>query len=94
MNKELRNNVQELANESLPIIRKAIFGETSMDSSIKEAVKVVALGIKVGQLDQIEKYRESTLALRLIPHLPKDVDKNEYVRITNPQIKPLTGVKR
>jgi len=93
MNQELRSNVQVLANDSLSIIRKAILGESGTDASTKEAVKIVALGIRAGQLNQIEKYRESTLALRLIPHLPKDVDKNEYVRITNPQIKSLMETK-
>ena len=89
MNKELRDNVQDLANESLITIRKSIIEGAPMSDKIKEAVRIVALGIKAGHLDQMADHNRASLALRLIPHLPKDVDKDEYVKLTNPQVKPL-----
>jgi len=89
MNKALRDNVQDLANESLVTIRDAILGKAPMSDKIKEAIRIVNLGIKAGHLDQIMDTTKASLALRLIPHLPKNVDKDEYVKITNPQIAPL-----
>lgn len=89
MNKALRDNVQELANDSLMTIRDAIIGKTVMTDKIREAVRIVALGIKAGHLDQMNDNMRASLALRLIPHLPKDVDKDEYVKLTNPQVRPL-----
>jgi len=89
MNTELRTNVQTLANETLETIRDAILGKAPMSEKIKEAVRIVSLGIKAGHLDQMAEYTRASLALRLIPHLPKDVNKDEYVKITNPQIQGL-----
>ncbi|HQT96844.1 MAG TPA: hypothetical protein PK416_03060 [Thermodesulfobacteriota bacterium] len=89
MNKALRTNVQGLANDSLQTIRGAILGTAPMTDKIKEAVRMVNLGIKVEHMDQIAEQSNRSFALRLIPHLPKSVDKEEYVKITNPQIAPL-----
>jgi hypothetical protein len=89
MNKALRDNVQELANDSLSIIRKSLLEGQPMSDKIKEAIRIVNLGIKAGHLDQMSEHAKASIALRLIPHLPKDVDRDEYVKITNPQIRPL-----
>jgi sensor histidine kinase regulating citrate/malate metabolism len=89
MNKVLRTSVQELAKDSIGPIREAILGKTPMSDKVKEAIRMVSLGIKVEHMDQIAEQSNRSFALRLIPHLPKQVDKDEYVKATNPQIAPL-----
>lgn len=89
MKQALRDNIQELANDSLTTIRDSIIGVKPMSDKVKEAVRIVGLGIKAGHLDQMAEHNRASIALRLIPHLPKDVDRDEYVKLTNPQIKPL-----
>jgi hypothetical protein len=89
MNEALRGNVQELANEGLSSIKDAVLGKAAMTERVKEVIRIVSLGIKVEHMNQIAAQSNRSFALRLIPHLPKAVDKDEYVKITNPQIAPL-----
>lgn len=85
----LRDSVQGLASEAVESIRDAILGKTSMTDRVKEAIRVVSLGVKVEHMNQIAEQSSRSFALRLIPHLPKAVDRDEYIKATNPQIAPL-----
>lgn len=89
MNTTLRANVQELASESVGSIKDAILGKTAMTDRVKEAIRVIGLGIKVEHMNQIAEQSNRSFALRLIPFLPKSVDRDEYVKVTNPQVAPL-----
>jgi hypothetical protein len=89
MNATLRTNVQELASESVGSIRDAILGKSALTERVKEAIRVIGLGIKVEHMNQISEQSNRSFALRLIPFLPKTVDRDEYVKVTNPQIAPL-----
>lgn len=89
MNKELRENVQEASQKALTIILEYFKGERPGSAQVKEAMKMVGFGLKVEHMDQISAQSDRSLALRLIKFLPNDVDKDEYIRVTNPQIAPL-----
>jgi len=89
MNKTLRDGVQDLSVDVLNNIRNSLVGSAPMTDKIKESVRMVSLGIKLEHMGQIEEQSNRSFALRLIPHLPKTIDKDEYVRLTNPQIAPL-----
>jgi len=89
MNTALRANVQELASESVGSIKDAILGKSAMTDRVKEAIRVIGLGIKVEHMNQIAEQSNRSFALRLIPFLPKSVDRDEYVKVTNPQVAPL-----
>jgi hypothetical protein len=89
MNKALRENVQLLATDSLETIRGAILGKAEMNDKVKEAIRMVALGVKVEHMTQVLEQSNRSFALRLIPYLPKTLDRDEYIKITNPQIAPL-----
>jgi len=86
---ELRENVQELANKILPKIENAIMGDEEMSSAISEAVKIVGFGIKAGHMDEMASYRKASMALRLIPFLPEEVNRDDYVKMMNPELKEL-----
>ncbi len=88
-NAALRENVSELANDAVDSIRDAILGKAPMTDRVKEAIRVVSLGVKVEHMNQIAEQSNRSFALRLLPHLPKAVDRDEYIRATNPTIAPL-----
>jgi hypothetical protein len=88
MNKALRENVQTIANDALETIKDAMMGKASMTDRVREVIRVVTLGIKAGHLDQLAEQSNRSFAIRLLPHLSKEVDREEYIRQTNPQIVP------
>lgn len=88
MNKVLRTNVQELANETIETIRGVLTGKAPMTDKIRESIRFVALGIKVEHMDQIAEQSNRSFAIRLLPHLSKDMDRDEYIKRTNPQLIP------
>ena len=88
-NENFREGVQEVADHSLGIIREYFSGKRSGTAFVKEAIRMISFGLKVEHMNQIAHYSDRSLALRLIKFLPKDVDKDEYVRLTNPQLMPM-----
>lgn len=89
MNKKLREGVTGLAEESVSSIKDAILGKVAMTDRIRNAIRVISLGVKVEHMDQLSEQSNRSFALRIVPFLPKDVDRDAYIRATNPQVAPL-----
>ena len=89
MNKDLREGVQKASQTALNIIQEYFNGTRPGSAQVKEAIRMVGFGLKVEHMNQLSMQSDRSLALRLIKFLPTEVDKQEYIRITNPQIAPL-----
>jgi len=88
MNKKLREDVQGVSKKALAIIKDYFAGNRTDSAQVKEAIRMVGFGLKVEHMDQLSSQNDRSIALRLLKFLP-EVDKQEYIRITNPQIAPL-----
>lgn len=89
MNKKFRETVQGVGDEALGVMGRYFKGEHVSADKITMASRMVGHALKVEHMDQIKEISDKSLALRLIKFLPKDVDRDEYIRLTNPQLKPL-----
>jgi len=89
MNKELRQGVQRVSQSALDIVQEYFDGKRPGTAQIKEAMKMIGFGLKVEHIDQLAVQNDRSIALRLIKFLPNEVDKDQYILMTNPQIQPL-----
>lgn len=88
-NLNFRENVQEVGNEAITLVRDYFAGKRQGTDKIKEAVRMVGFGLKVEHMNQIAEFSNKSLALRLVKFLPKDVNKDQYIYLTNPQLRPM-----
>ena len=92
-NTGFRESVQDVANSAIGIIREYFSGKRQGTDKGKEAVRMVGFGLKVEHMNQIADVSNRSLALRLVKFLPKDVDKDQYIHLTNPQLRPMLMAK-
>lgn len=89
MNTTLREGIQATGAKCLDTIDQYIKGDIGGSDKITVAMRMVNMSLKVEHMNQIKSNSDRSFALRLLPFLPKDVDRDEYVRITQPQLQPL-----
>ena len=95
MNTTLRTGVQETAQEALYIIKGYFKGDKADQDRLTAAMKVLGLGVKIEHMNQLKDQGDKSLAIRMIQFLPKDEEtRNEYLKITNPQIANLIDGSR
>lgn len=92
-NPGFREGVQDVGNEALTIVREYFSGKRQGTDKVKEAVRMIGFGLKVEHMNQIAEFSNKSLALRLVKFLPKDVDKDQYIHLTNPQLRPMLMAK-
>lgn len=90
MNEKFRDKVQNMASDSLSMIDGYFKGGPGDPLKVKSAMQMITQGVKIEHMNQLKEHGDKSLALRLFQFLPKD-DKirREYIKITNPELKPL-----
>lgn len=94
MKNDFRKDVKDLAGKSLNLLDQYFSGGPADPAKIRAAIQTLSFGVKVEHMDQLKDHGDKSLALRLFQFLPKDEHiRKEYLKITNPQIKPLLLAK-
>lgn len=87
---EFRERVTRLGDKGLQIIEEYFDGKRQGTDMVREASKMVTQAVKIEHMNQIRKNFDRSFALRLLPYLSKnDKVREQYIMITNPEIKPL-----
>ena len=93
-NNQFREKVQKVGDKALNVIDEYFDGKRDSAEKVSEAMKMVQSSIKIEHMNQIKGHLDRSLALRLIKFLPEDNEtRNEYIRITNPEIQHLLLAK-
>jgi hypothetical protein len=66
-----------------------IDGDVEGSPTIRGAEKMITWAIKVKHMLQIAKFTERSHALRLLKFLPNDKARERYIKLTNPELKPI-----
>lgn len=89
MNQDFHDEVRGLAQDGMKLMKKYLAGELGGSDKIAMACRMIQFGLKSEHMKQVKSISDRSLALRMMPYLPKGVDRDEYIRETNPQLKPL-----
>ena len=85
-----RESVKKLAEKSIKELDRFIQSDTTDVKRALVAVRLLSAGVKVDHMDQMKDKDNKSFGLRLMSFLPKDeATRKEYLRITNPELKPL-----
>jgi len=88
-NVEFQEELVKGGRESLEKVMVWIRGGKEGSPIIKGAEKMLGLAVKVMHMQQIAKNTDKSLALRLLKFLPDEKTRREYIKLTNPEVKPL-----
>ena len=86
MDDDFRKNIKTLSKEASKIVGGYFRGETHNANKVKEAMKMLGMGVKVEHMDQIKEQGDKSLAVRLLKFLPTDKARDEYIKLTHPQV--------
>jgi len=88
-NDQLREGILRTTLKAVNIMDNYFNGKLPGSSLVKEASKMIGYGLKVEHMNQLRIQNDRSVALRLIKFLPKDIDRQEYIRLTQPQVAKL-----
>jgi len=95
MSELFRENVASVAQSGLEIMSKYLKGDEGVDENrVRQAARMIGFGVKVEHMNQTRELQTKSLALRLVKLLPQDEEvRNEYIKLTNPDVRPLLAEK-
>jgi len=82
-----RDGVLNLGQKSLDIMNEYFEGNRHGTDKVKEASVVLREAVKVSNRDQVDAQVKRSQAIRLIPYMSKD-QQREYIKFTNPETAP------
>jgi len=88
-NGQLREGILRTTLKAVNIMNEYFEGKLPGSPLVKEASKMIGYGLKVEHMNQLRIQNDRSVALRLIKFLPKDIDRQEYIRLTQPQVAKL-----
>jgi len=89
VNKEFRDGILNRAKKALNCIDEYFEGKDIDDQKIRNAIRMVQFGVKIEHMNQIKDHNDKSLAIRLLKFLPDKDTRMEYIKLTNPEVKPL-----
>ena len=85
---KVKTRIVDAADKGLDIIDEYFTGQETDSGKVSMAFKMVGQSTKVMHMNQIKVFTERSQALRLLPWLSDDSAREQYIRMTNPQIAP------
>lgn len=89
VNREFRDGILDRAGKALKWIDEYFEGKEVDPKKVHHAIKMVQFGVKIEHMNQIKDHNDKSLAIRLLRFLPDNNTRLEYIKITNPEVKPL-----
>jgi len=86
---KVKDRIVNVANSSIEAIESYFKGEEVSPEKVNIAFKLINQATKVMHMNQVRILTERSQALRLLPWLKDDNARNEYIRLTNPEVAPL-----
>jgi len=86
---KFREKIVKTADKALGWVNEYLEDKVNDLNKINNAIKVVQLGVKMEHMNQLKEQNKKSLAIRLLKFLPDKEIRMEYIKLTNPEIKPL-----
>ena len=86
---KFREKIVKTADKALGWVNEYLEDKVNDLNKINNAIKVVQLGVKMEHMNQLKEQNKKSLAIRLLKFLPDKETRMEYIKLTNPEIKPL-----
>lgn len=85
---KVKTRIVETADKGLDIIDQYFDGKETDSNKVNIAFRIVGQSTKVMHMNQVKVFTERSQALRLLPWLSDESAREQYIRMTNPQIAP------
>jgi len=86
---KVKDRIINVADSGIEAIENYFKGEEIDPEKVSIAFKLINQATKVMHMNQVRKLTERSQALRLLPWLRNDKARDEYIRLTNPEVTPL-----
>jgi hypothetical protein len=90
MDQEFRQKVKDAGSEAVDLLTSFLKGGDIDMKALRASMFMTGQAVKVSHMDQLKEHNDKSLAIRLFQLLPDDDEiKKEYLKLTNPKLKPL-----
>lgn len=86
---KVKDRIVNVANSGMDVIESYFKGDEVNPEKVNIAFKLIGQATKVMHMNQVRIMTDRSQALRLLPWLKNDKARNEYIKLTNPQVAPL-----
>ena len=86
---QVKDRVIGISSLALDSIEGYFKGQEEDGAKISSAFKMLNQATKVMHMNQVRVLTDRSQALRLLRWLPDDKARDEYIKLTNPQVAPL-----